>query len=119
MSYSVHPSAVVDERVTIGEGSKIWHFTHICSGAKIGENVTIGQNVYISGKAIVGANCKIQNNVSIYDGVILEEGVFCGPSMVFTNVTNPRSMFSRKHLYKKTLVRRGASIELMQQSYVV
>lgn len=108
--YFIHPSSIVDEPVEIGEGTKIWHFTHIMSGAKIGKNCTIGQNVFIASGAILGNNIKIQNNVSIYDGVILEDDVFCGPSMVFTNVFNPRSFISRRNEFKKTLVKRGATI---------
>jgi len=107
--YFIHPTAVVDEPVKIGEGTKVWHFTHIMSGVTIGENCTIGQNVFISSGAILGNNIKVQNNVSIYDGVILEN-VFCGPSMVFTNVFNPRSFISRKKEFRTTLVRRGATL---------
>ncbi len=106
----VHPTAVVDKPVEIGEGTKIWHFTHIMSGARIGESCTIGQNVFIGSGAVLGNNIKIQNNVSIYNGVVLEDHVFCGPSMVFTNVFNPRSFISRKKEYRNTLVRRGATI---------
>lgn len=110
MTYTVHPSAIVDDGATIGKGSRIWHFTHICGGAKIGKNVSIGQNVFISNKVLIGDNCKIQNNVSLYDNVVLEDGVFCGPSMVFTNVFNPRALVSRKEEYRETLVKKGASI---------
>lgn len=110
MSYMVHESSYADEGCTIGEGTKIWHFSHIQSGAKIGTNCSIGQNVNIGSKAVVGNGCKIQNNVSIYDDVILEEGVFCGPSMVFTNVINPRAFVERKHEYKITLIKKGATI---------
>ena len=110
MNYTVHPSAIVDDGATIGEGSLIWHFTHICGGAKIGKNVSIGQNVFISNKVLIGDKCKIQNNVSLYDNVVLEDGVFCGPSMVFTNVLNPRALIPRKDQYKKTLVKKGVSI---------
>ena len=106
----IHPTAVVDEPMEIGEGTQIWHFTHIMSGARIGKNCIIGQNVFIGSGAILGDNIKIQNNVSIYDGVILEDDVFCGPSMVFTNVFNPRSFISRKKEFRKTLVKRGATI---------
>jgi UDP-2-acetamido-3-amino-2,3-dideoxy-glucuronate N-acetyltransferase len=109
-AYFVHPTAVVDEPAEIGEGTKIWHFTHIMSGARIGKNCIIGQNVFISSGAILGNNIKIQNNVSIYDGVILEDNVFCGPSMVFTNVFNPRSFISRRKEIRKTLIKRGATI---------
>jgi len=108
--YFIHPTAVVDEPMEIGEGTKIWHFTHIMSGARIGENCIIGQNVFIGSGALLGNNIKVQNNVSIYDGVIVEDDVFCGPSMVFTNVFNPRSFISRKKEFRKTLVRKGATI---------
>jgi len=108
--YYVHPTAVVDEPVEIGEGTKIWHFTHVMSGARIGESCIIGQNVFIGSGAVLGNNIKVQNNVSIYDGVILEDDVFCGPSMVFTNVFNPRSFISRRKEFRNTLVRRGATI---------
>lgn len=106
----IHTSAVVDEPMEIGGGTKIWHFTHIMSGARIGENCIIGQNVFIGSGAILGNNIKVQNNVSIFDGVILEDDVFCGPSMVFTNVFNPRSFISRKKEFRKTLVRKGSTI---------
>ena len=108
--YFIHPTAVVDEPVEMGKGTKIWHFTHIMSGARIGENCIIGQNVFIGSGAVLGNNIKVQNNVSIYDGVILEDHVFCGPSMVFTNVFNPRSFISRKKEFRNTLVKRGATI---------
>ncbi len=108
--YFVHPTAVVDEPVEIGKGTKIWHFTHIMSGARIGENCIIGQNAFIGSGAVLGNNIKVQNNVSIFDGVILEDDVFCGPSMVFTNVFNPRSFISRKKEFRKTLVRKGATL---------
>jgi UDP-2-acetamido-3-amino-2,3-dideoxy-glucuronate N-acetyltransferase len=108
--YFVHPTAVVGEAARIGSGTKIWHFSHVMSGAQVGENCVIGQNVFISSKAIVGNNIKIQNNVSVFDGVILEDGVFCGPSMVFTNVFNPRSFISRMKELRKTLVRKGATL---------
>src|SRR4030043_229976 len=108
--YFVHPTAVVDEPVEIGEGTRIWHFSHIMSGAKIGKNCLIGQNVFIGSGAILGNNIKIQNNVSIYDKVVLEDDVFCGPSMVFTNVFNPRSFISRKKEFRETLVKKGAAI---------
>lgn len=109
-AYFAHPTAVVDEPVEIGEGTKIWHFTHVNSGATIGKNCNIGQNVFIDSGAILGNNIKVQNNVSIYSGVILEDDVFCGPSMVFTNVFNPRSFISRKKEFRKTLVGKGATI---------
>jgi UDP-2-acetamido-3-amino-2,3-dideoxy-glucuronate N-acetyltransferase len=108
--YYAHPTAVIDSPVEIGEGTKIWHFCHIMSGAKIGKNCVIGQNVFISSGAVLGNNIKVQNNVSIYDGVILEDDVFCGPSMVFTNVFNPRSFISRRSEFRKTIVKRGATI---------
>ena len=106
----VHESSYVDEGCEIGEGSKVWHFSHVMSGARIGKRCNIGQNVVVSPQVVIGDNVKIQNNVSIYEGVELEDDVFCGPSMVFTNVVNPRSHVSRKHEYRRTLVRRGASI---------
>ena len=108
--YFIHPTTVVDEPMEIGGGTKIWHFTHIMSGARIGENCVIGQNVFIGSGVILGDNIKVQNNVSIYDGVILEDDIFCGPSMVFTNVFNPRSFISRKKEFRKTLVKKGATI---------
>lgn len=107
---SIHPSAIVDEGAQIGEGSRIWHWVHVCGGAKIGKGVSLGQNVFIGNKVVIGDNCKIQNNVSVYDNVILEEGVFCGPSMVFTNVYNPRSLIERKNEYRNTLVNKGATL---------
>ena len=110
MSYYVHPSAIVDEGCEISEGVKIWHFSHIMPGCKIGENCNIGQNVVVSPKVVLGKNVRVQNNVSIYEGVICEDDVFLGPSMVFTNVINPRSAVSRKNEYKSTYVRKGASI---------
>lgn len=109
-NYFVHESSYVDEPCQVGEGTKIWHFTHVMPGAIIGERCSIGQNVNIGSKAVIGNNVKVQNNVSIYDCVILEDDVFCGPSMVFTNVVNPRSHVVRKHEYKDTMVKRGASI---------
>src|SRR4030042_1257621 len=109
-AYFAHSTAVVDEPVEIGEGTKIWHFTPSNSGARIGRNCNIGQNVFIDSGAILGNNIKVQNNVSIYNGVILEDDVFCGPSMVFTNVFNPRSFISRKKEFRKTVVKRGATI---------
>lgn len=108
--FFVHPSSYVDEGAVIGAGSKVWHFCHVMSGAVIGEGCSLGQNVVVMGGTRVGNNVKIQNNVSIYEGVELEDDVFCGPSMVFTNVINPRSAIGRKHEYRRTLVRRGASI---------
>lgn len=106
----IHESAIVDDGAQIGEGSRIWHFVHVCSGARIGKNVSMGQGVFVGNKVTIGDNCKIQNNVSVYDNVHLEEGVFCGPSMVFTNVYNPRSLIERKSEYRDTLVKRGASL---------
>lgn len=108
--YSAHPTAVIDENCHIGEGTKIWHFSHIMSGCVIGENCNIGQNVVVSPEVVLGRNVKVQNNVSIYTGVVCEDDVFLGPSMVFTNVINPRSAVNRRGSYSKTIVRRGASI---------
>ena len=110
LSYFVHESAYADEGCQIGAGTKIWHFSHIMSGAVIGERCNIGQNVVVSPDVVLGNNVKVQNNVSIYTGVILEDDVFCGPSMVFTNVVNPRSHVVRKHEYQRTRVGRGASL---------
>lgn len=107
---SIHPTAIVDEGAQIGEGSRIWHWVHVCGGAKIGKGVSLGQNVFVGNKVIIGDQCKIQNNVSVYDNVTLEEGVFCGPSMVFTNVYNPRSLIERKNEYRNTLVKTGATL---------
>ena len=106
----IHESAYVDEGATIGAGTRIWHFCHVMPGAVIGERCSLGQNVVVMNGTRIGNNVKIQNNVSVYEGVELEDDVFCGPSMVFTNVVNPRSHVSRKHAYQRTLVRRGASI---------
>lgn len=110
MNYYQHPSAIVDDGAQIGEGSRVWHFAHVCGGARIGKGVSLGQNVFVGNKVCIGDNCKVQNNVSVYDNVTLEEGVFCGPSMVFTNVYNPRSLIERKDQYLDTLVRRGATL---------
>lgn len=110
MSYSLHPTAIVDEGAQIGEGSRIWHWVHVCSGARIGKGVSLGQNVFVGNKVHIGDRCKIQNNVSVYDNVTLEEGVFCGPSMVFTNVYNPRALIERKSEYRDTLVKKGATL---------
>ena len=110
LDYFVHPSSFVDEPCSIGAGTKIWHFSHIMSNCRIGPKCNIGQNVVISPDVVIGSNVKIQNNVSVYTGCILEDDVFCGPSMVFTNVTNPRSHVLRKSEYKQTLVKRGASL---------
>jgi UDP-2-acetamido-3-amino-2,3-dideoxy-glucuronate N-acetyltransferase len=106
----VHASSYVDDGAVIGAGTKIWHFSHVMPGARIGERCNIGQNVVISPGVVIGSNVKIQNNVSVYTGVILEDDVFCGPSMVFTNVVNPRSHVTRRDEYRQTLVRRGASL---------
>ncbi|MEE4304956.1 MAG: acyltransferase [Wenzhouxiangella sp.] len=110
MSYFVHDSAIVDDGARIGDRSRIWHFVHVCGGARIGQDVSLGQNVFVGNRVTIGNRCKIQNNVSVYDGVTLNEGVFCGPSMVFTNVHNPRSLIERKDEYRPTLVRRGATL---------
>ncbi len=110
MGTSIHPSAIVDDGASIGDGTRIWHFAHVCAGAKIGVKVSLGQNVFVGNKVVIGDRCKIQNNVSVYDNVTLEEGVFCGPSMVFTNVHNPRALIERKNEYRDTLVRRGATL---------
>ncbi len=110
MSYFAHETAIIDEGCTIGEGTKIWHFSHVMPNCTIGEKCNIGQNVVISPEVILGKNVKIQNNVSIYTGVICEDDVFLGPSMVFTNVINPRSAVNRKNEYAKTIVKKGASI---------
>jgi UDP-2-acetamido-3-amino-2,3-dideoxy-glucuronate N-acetyltransferase len=108
--YLIHPSAYIDEPCKIGEGTKIWHFCHVMAGARIGKNCNIGQNVFIASDAVIGNNVKIQNNVSVYTGVIIEEDVFLGPSMVFTNVVNPRSHILRRDEYLTTLVKKGATI---------
>ena len=108
--YFAHPTAVIDQPCEIGDGSKVWHFCHVMSGARLGRNCNLGQNVFVAGKVVVGDNVKIQNNVSLYDGVVLEDDVFCGPSMVFTNVRNPRGHVVRKGEYQPTVVRRGATL---------
>lgn len=110
MAATIHPTAIVDDGAVIGDGTRVWHWVHVCGGARIGEGCSFGQNVFVGNKVIVGNNVKVQNNVSIYDDVTLEDDVFCGPSMVFTNVVNPRSHVSRKNEYKKTVVERGATI---------
>jgi UDP-2-acetamido-3-amino-2,3-dideoxy-glucuronate N-acetyltransferase len=110
MSVSIHPTAIVDEGAQIGDGSRVWHWVHVCGSARIGKEVSLGQNVFVGNQVVIGDRCKIQNNVSVYDNVILEEGVFCGPSMVFTNVYNPRSLVDRKKEYRNTLVQRGATL---------
>ena len=110
MNYQVHETAIVDDGAQIGANSRVWHWVHVCAGAKIGSNVSLGQNVFVGNKVIIGDKCKIQNNVSVYDNVYLEEGVFCGPSMVFTNVYNPRSLIDRKGEYQDTFVKKGATL---------
>ncbi len=110
MTLQIHSSAIVDEGARIGEGSRVWHFSHICAGAEIGYGCSLGQNVFIGNDVSIGNNVKIQNNVSVYDAVTIEDDVFCGPSMVFTNVYNPRSAVARKNEYRKTLIMRGATL---------
>lgn len=105
-----HPSAVVDAGAQLGAGTKVWHFAHVCAGARLGEGCAVGQGVFIGNDVLIGRNVRIQNNVSVYDAVTLEDDVFCGPSMVFTNVLNPRAAVSRKSEYRRTLVRRGATL---------
>ncbi|MDG6095966.1 N-acetyltransferase [Alteromonas sp. ZYF713] len=107
---TIHESAIVDAGAQIGEGSRVWHFVHVCSGARIGQGCSLGQNVFVGNRVVIGDNCKIQNNVSVYDNVTLEDDVFCGPSMVFTNVYNPRSAITRKDEYRDTLVKTGATL---------
>lgn len=106
----IHPTAIVDVGAKIGAGTRVWHWVHVSAGAVIGERCSLGQNVFVGNTVRIGNNCKIQNNVSVYDNVILEDDVFCGPSMVFTNVYNPRSAVSRKDEYRDTIVRRGATL---------
>lgn len=106
----IHPTAIVDEGAQIGAGSRVWHWAHICGGACIGNGVSLGQNVFVGNKVVIGNQCKVQNNVSVYDNVTLEDGVFCGPSMVFTNVYNPRALVERKDEYRNTLVKHGATL---------
>ncbi len=108
--YWAHPSAIIDLPAEIGPGTKIWHFCHVMTGARVGAGCSLGQNVFVGGRAVVGAGCKIQNNVSVYDAVVLEDDVFVGPSAVFTNVVNPRAFVNRKEAYAETRVGRGASI---------
>jgi UDP-2-acetamido-3-amino-2,3-dideoxy-glucuronate N-acetyltransferase len=110
MAAYIHATAVVDEGAEIGDSSRVWHFVHVCGGARIGKGVSLGQNVFVGNRVVIGDRCKIQNNVSVYDGVTLEDGVFCGPSMVFTNVYNPRALIERKDEYRETRVRRGATL---------
>lgn len=109
-AYQVHETAIVDKGAQIGAGTCVWHWTHICAGARIGEKCSFGQNVYVGNDVVIGNNVKVQNNVSIYDAVTLEDDVFCGPSMVFTNVYNPRSAVTRKHEYRRTLIKKGATL---------
>jgi UDP-2-acetamido-3-amino-2,3-dideoxy-glucuronate N-acetyltransferase len=109
-AFTVHPSAIVDAGAQIGEGTRIWHWVHICGQAKIGKGCSFGQNVFVGNDVVIGDNCKVQNNVSIYDAVTLEDDVFCGPSMVFTNVYNPRSAVTRKDEYRRTTVKKGATL---------
>lgn len=108
--FTVHPSAIVDDGATIGAGSRVWHFAHVCGGAVIGEGCSLGQGVFVGNRVTLGNKVKVQNNVSIYDDVTLEDGVFCGPSCVFTNVINPRAEIERKSEYLATVVKRGATI---------
>ena len=110
INYTVHDTAIVDEGAQIGKNTRIWHWTHVCGGAQIGEGCSLGQNVFIGNNVVIGNNVKIQNNVSVYDNVTLEDDVFCGPSMVFTNVYNPRSAIPRKDEYRNTIVKRGATL---------
>jgi UDP-2-acetamido-3-amino-2,3-dideoxy-glucuronate N-acetyltransferase len=110
MSATVHPSAIVDAGATLGDGTRVWHFAHVCAGARIGSGCSLGQGVFVGDDVVIGNNVKIQNNVSVYDAVTLEDDVFCGPSMVFTNVHNPRAAVVRKSEYRPTRVRRGATL---------
>jgi UDP-2-acetamido-3-amino-2,3-dideoxy-glucuronate N-acetyltransferase len=110
MSVSIHPTAIVDDGAELGDGTRVWHWVHISSGAKIGRGCSFGQGVFVGNDVLIGNNVKVQNNVSIYDAVTLEDDVFCGPSMVFTNVNNPRSAITRKNEYRRTVVKRGATI---------
>lgn len=110
MSYTAHPSAIVDDGAQIGAGTRIWHWVHVSGKARIGERCSLGQNVYVGNDVVIGSNVKIQNNVSVYDNVTLDDDVFCGPSMVFTNVYNPRSAVSRKDEYRNTWVKRGVTL---------
>ncbi|MCL6419711.1 acyltransferase [Aestuariirhabdus haliotis] len=110
MTVRIHPSAIVDKGARIGDNSQIWHFVHVCSGAVIGTNCSLGQNVFVGNRVVIGNNVKIQNNVSVYDNVTIEDDVFCGPSMVFTNVYNPRSAVSRKNEYRDTFIGQGATL---------
>lgn len=107
---SIHPTAIIDTGARIGEGSRVWHWVHVCSGARIGSGCSLGQNVFVGNDVLLGNNVKVQNNVSIYDAVTLEDDVFCGPSMVFTNVYNPRSAVVRRNEYRRTVVKKGATL---------
>ena len=110
MDYTAHPTAIIDEGAQIGADTRIWHWTHVCAGAVIGARCSLGQNVFVADRVVIGDGCKIQNNVSLYEGVTLEDDVFCGPSMVFTNVYNPRAAIPRKSEYRTTLVKKGATL---------
>jgi UDP-2-acetamido-3-amino-2,3-dideoxy-glucuronate N-acetyltransferase len=110
MAVTIHPSAIVDEGAQLGDGTRVWHFVHVSAGARIGEHCSLGQGVFVGNDVVIGHHVKIQNNVSVYDAVTLEDEVFCGPSMVFTNVHNPRAAVPRKHEYRRTLVKRGATL---------
>lgn len=110
MAVTIHPYAIVDDGAQIGDGSRVWHWAHICAGARIGTGCSFGQNVFVGNDVVIGNNVKVQNNVSVYDAVRLDDDVFCGPSMVFTNVYNPRSAVIRKDEYRRTLIRRGATL---------
>lgn len=110
MAVTIHPTAIVDEGAKLGDGSRVWHWVHICGGARIGERCSFGQNVFVGNDVLIGDNVKVQNNVSIYDAVTVEDDVFCGPSMVFTNVYNPRSAVMRKNEYRRTLIKKGATL---------
>jgi UDP-2-acetamido-3-amino-2,3-dideoxy-glucuronate N-acetyltransferase len=110
MSTYIHPSAIIDDGASIGDGSRVWHWVHICSQAIIGQGCSLGQNVFVGNDVHIGNNVKIQNNVSVYDGVTLEDDVFCGPSAVFTNVYNPRSAIARKEEYRRTVIKKGATL---------
>ena len=110
MAVTIHPSAIVDAGARLGDGCRVWHFAHISAGARIGRNCSFGQGVYVASDVTIGDNVKVQNNVSVYDAVTLEDDVFCGPSMVFTNVMNPRAAVPRKSEYRRTLVKRGATL---------
>lgn len=110
MAVTIHPSAIVDDGAQLGDGTRVWHFVHVSAGARIGTHCSLGQGVYVGNDVVIGDHVKIQNNVSVYDAVTLEDEVFCGPSMVFTNVHNPRAAVPRKHEYRRTLVKRGATL---------